>query len=83
MTWQPIETAPHIEEQELLVCTYDGGSYYCDVVRWAAWAGDGGGWYNGDRSHDTDYYTHWMPLPAPPVPSGGDRKPDAACSVKD
>jgi hypothetical protein len=78
--WQPIETAPRIEEQELLVCSYDEGSYYCEVVTWFPWPNTDGGWFNGDVSRPTDHYTHWMPLPAPP---SGDRKPDATCSVED
>jgi hypothetical protein len=71
MEWQPIETAPRIEEQELLVCSSEAGWYYCKVVSWVDWADDGhGGWFDGDMSRNADHYTHWMPLPAPPVPNG-------------
>ena len=66
--WQPIETAPKVEEDEVLVCSYEhGGLNFCEVVSWVTWADDGrGGWFNGDQSHSADYYSHWMPLPPPP-----------------
>lgn len=67
MSWQPIETAPHAEDEEIFVCLYEEGFYFCDVVTWVPWGDDGrGGWFNGDVSQSADYYTHWMPRPAPP-----------------
>lgn len=66
--WQPIETAPKIEDEELFVCSYEsGGLYFCDVVTWVPWADEErGGWFNGDVAHSADYYSHWMPLPPHP-----------------
>lgn len=74
--WQPIETAPRTEDQEILVCNYstvdrpDGGQvtfYYCDVVKWVSWADDDrGGWFNGDVSQPADGYDYWQPVPTPP-----------------
>ena len=52
--WQPIETAPKVEDIELLL-------WCCDraVI---------GNWWDGwnDCEYGPIHPTHWMPLPAPP-----------------
>jgi hypothetical protein len=68
MEWKPIETAPKGDEEYILVCSFAEltGYYQCDVVHWVDWD-DERGWFNGDVRVDADHYTHWMPLPAPPI----------------
>lgn len=62
--WQPIETAPK-DWNEILTIYCPGG-------------GEGSYWivfFNGDYFEDVsggfkiEHATHWMPLPAPPVPA--------------
>ena len=75
MEWQPIETAPK-DGTEILVWA---GS--CVVVSWRrlngigypreAWRLVHGAYSSGDEgdwSNEVEHPTHWMPLPAPPLP---------------
>jgi Protein of unknown function (DUF551) len=66
MTWQPIGTAPKIEDNRILL--------FCDgdvvVGRWCAIRYTMPGWFHADEESDIPYGyfnpTHWMPFPEPP-----------------
>lgn len=72
-TWKPIETAPKRDHVSILLynecweMTFGG-------IQIAWW--DGEGWVfasemNLEPEDDIDFEpTHWMPLPAPPLPIG-------------
>lgn len=63
MEWQPIESAPKMNGQEILVCSKDGR---CSVVYWEEdeelWVTD----YRGKGNYQCVGAAFWMPLPAPP-----------------
>lgn len=66
--WRPIDTAPR-DDSSVLVCddrTQDG---HHQVVFWDETGyGDGPGWSTSDGpTFHHGAFTHWMPLPAPPV----------------
>lgn len=66
--WQPIETAP--KDTEVLICGLAYGKPYSAVAKL-----EDGIWMLFDPlddSYSAESYghTHWMPLPAPPVPLG-------------
>ena len=75
--WQPIETAPKGEDEEILVYCQHG--YY--VVTWIVEDRHSSGWwYVHDNKHGPyalrgDGPTHWQPLPLPPAhqEKGGER----------
>ncbi len=56
--WQPIETAP---KDGGLFLVWDGQTY--NIV----WYDFNGYFKDGDGCYDTEFATHWMPLPAPPT----------------
>lgn len=66
MNWQPIETAPKIEDRRMLIY----GSTWPGIVV-AKWYddGDGGFWMpvDGESFFTEKGLTHWMPLPEPPL----------------
>jgi hypothetical protein len=73
--WQPIETAPKIHGNEILVAC--NCPHMMAVVEWldAAQVDDEdfvSGWYISDGHNDpiwfraNPYMTHWMPLPSRP-----------------
>lgn len=67
--WQPIATAPRVENVRVLVVSKDdigiGGLYWPVIVSWVEW---GPGWWDGEGPHVSEnFYTHWMPLPPPPT----------------
>lgn len=79
MDWLPIETAP-MDGTEILIFTVyvaeeDWGESFSavQIARWdSGHKGDDPMW---DREADWDRKkigeaTHWMPLPAPPLPNG-------------
>lgn len=64
--WQPIETAPKKEEQQILC--WDGKNR--TICEWLSFGDGNGEW---DVCHDAESYawsgyapTHWMPLPEAP-----------------
>ncbi len=60
--WQPIETAPKIEDQKILA--------FCPTGRHnivvACWYFDEWNFSPSSEDYATLYPTHWMPLPEPP-----------------
>ena len=73
--WQPIESAPKVHGQEILVVC--NCPHMMAVVEWldAKIVDDGEfttGWYISDGHNEpiwfraNPYMTHWMPLPNPP-----------------
>jgi hypothetical protein len=66
MEWQPIETAPKIDEKQIII--YNG-----DAVQSGYWHEDYGWVSSIETSSGFNYAniidnpTHWMPLPAPPT----------------
>lgn len=62
--WKPIETAPHDESVEILACDTRDGMYWIKVVQWQDWKP---GWWDGEYGYSLNDFTHWMPLPNPPV----------------
>ncbi len=65
MNWQPIETAPHNEE-DVLVCAVRDGTYWFATAQW-----DDGEWFFMDGRDTGPVPLHfepayWMPAPAPP-----------------
>lgn len=73
--WQPIKTAPK-DGREFLAVNKDKPSvtyrvvYFDEDVRDALYC-----WHVEDAgkgfNHHRDFFTHWMPLPDPPVREGG------------
>jgi hypothetical protein len=61
--WQRIETAPHNEDAEIIVCDVEPNFYWVKVVRWQDWKQ---GWWDGEYGYRANDFTHWMPLPNPP-----------------
>jgi hypothetical protein len=65
--WQPIETAPKDGTEILL-----GHSEAVFSGWWSKNTDEGEGWTSGQTNIYEDYVaypaTHWMPLPAPPLP---------------
>lgn len=63
MEWQPIESAPKVEYQEIFVCNKIGR--YA-VAYWSAeeeaWVTD----YRGKGNYQFVGADYWMPLPPPP-----------------
>lgn len=62
--WQPIETAPKTTQSRLVWCPDRKNIYavtWCDDGYWMHWG--------GSTNELTEEPTHWMPLPAPPLPS--------------
>lgn len=59
MDWQPIETAQK-EDGEILTWNEDAG--YFDI---ACWDQSSDRWETQEGMRT--YFTHWMPLPAPPA----------------
>lgn len=67
-TWKPIETAPLIRDERILICNVTASTY--------RESGPTIGWFTGTyyedgdpifENHDTLIEaTHWMPLPDPP-----------------
>ena len=60
--WQPIETAPKIDEKRILVV-------WLGHVQIASWNAKVSKWQEdcyGDFTVDDDEVTHWMYLPEPP-----------------
>jgi len=60
--WQPIETAPKIDEKRILVV-------WLGHVQIASWNAKVSKWQEdcyGDFTVDDDEVTHWMPLPEGP-----------------
>lgn len=60
--WQPIETYPNTDCEDVLVS--DGEAV------WLAWYSYEGQWFDatmGDRNGGEIAPTHWMPLPEPPL----------------
>lgn len=71
--WQPIETAPK-DGTEILVCGLEygeGPDRFQRVVYWVE-TENGDAWYLAEWGEDNrmkvGYLTHWMPLPATPLP---------------
>lgn len=69
MKWQPIETAPK-DGSEVLIYGDLGGR-----VKVCWWNGAHWQWeYDNDVTYgqaiQSEYATHWMPLPAPPAEEG-------------
>lgn len=60
MEWQDISTAPKDKTSILL---FDGFSSGLPVIGF--W--NGRSWDDGDFFDDLGGFTHWMPLPKPPV----------------
>ena len=74
--WMPIETAPR-DGTEILgfwSYTYDGDGSPTIGMRVVCWETHvlGGvahsGWVDGDGMTSDGVYTHWQPLPEPPLP---------------
>jgi hypothetical protein len=64
MIWRPIETLPDGKYGDWIIVTSTWNKYARACLNWAS-----GGWVDGtDAAADMSYYTHWMPLPAPPSP---------------
>lgn len=72
MGWEPIETAPRVHSEAILV--FD--PFSDDVIRAFWWEGTdsepGQGWlpdWHGDDEYQKYFIepTHWMPLPKPPA----------------
>jgi Protein of unknown function (DUF551) len=64
--WKPIETAPKIYRQRIIVFRAGakrypvvGEDYWSDIYTKGCWA----------MSPDDEQPTHWMPLPEPPPPA--------------
>jgi len=60
--WQPIETAPKIDEEKILAVwlgSVEMASWCESVQNWQEWP-------NGDFPCCETEITHWMPLPEPP-----------------
>ena len=62
--WQDIATAPHGADEWVVFTSTHNRYARCAVE----WNGLSGCWidYN-DEPVDMDMFTHWMPLPAPPI----------------
>jgi hypothetical protein len=62
LTWQPIETAPTVQQMELLVVAYDGTLYVAHRLH-NTWM------YTNHvgASIPTPRLTHWMLVPKPPA----------------
>jgi hypothetical protein len=62
--WQPIETAPK-DGTWVLVWSYSrvAVSFFCEKEN--EWCSD---WQDYQEHYNNESPTHWMPLPAPPVP---------------
>ena len=58
-TWQPIETAPTVEDTPVLVLDFFGD---CEVAYW-----DAGFRKFQDAEGNQLWAVHWMPLPQPPI----------------
>lgn len=63
--WQPIETAPKVDGERILLFTGRDGRWGTLIGKWMAWNDGSGEWYEDDGP-GIDNATHWMPLPAPP-----------------
>lgn len=68
--WEPIESAP---KDGTFILTYDAGSSYPDDPEECIWLVN----WDVDRwrimlDGQSASPTHWMPLPAPPSPSGAE-----------
>lgn len=63
--WKPIETAPKGGAfREILVYSEKQGMY--EIIGWVRYT-NGSCWLNGsEEKMDISYFSHWMPLPAPP-----------------
>jgi len=65
--WQPIETAP--KDGSLFLAFNETMNVYC-VVGWDCldkrWTDEGGGSGLAAVQFNKNYFSHWMPLPAPP-----------------
>jgi len=63
--WQPIETAPKNDGQEILGWDAGNGVQLCN---WMGYPNGDGAWWV--LLEFTTEPTHWMPLPAPPAALG-------------
>ena len=77
LQWQPIETAPRDGMPVLLYYVNPGGQSEMGMWRSEIRVGRGEvrqGWRylrSHSATYDLDHQpTHWMPLPAPPIPAG-------------
>lgn len=74
--WQPIETAPK-DGTRIIAVGWDWGIVWNERhVTTVIWRQDREEWCETDDSEDDSacaYLTHWMPLPAPPVPEPNPR----------
>jgi hypothetical protein len=66
MEWMPIETAP--KDRTYVLAGHLDGSM--SVVFWNGFA-----WDDGDYNSNMNWFTHWMPLPAPPTASPPNQPP--------
>lgn len=70
--WMPIETAPRDHSEFLAFGSYlypgdRGATTYCEV---ASYSGDlQWPWTDAEGMHRPEFFTHWQPLPKPPVVS--------------
>lgn len=72
--WQPIETAPKANRDIFVVQAFDVTDLNCGVRRYTSdpycvWPGYTGGWVRWPHPFRP---THWVKLPAPPVPNQGE-----------
>ena len=62
--WQPIDTAPK-DGQEVIAFHPDFDTQY--FVRWVQPEGQAGCWYEDFAMKSMSGFTHWSPLPEPPM----------------
>jgi hypothetical protein len=66
--WQPIETAPRDGDWFLV---WNPNSNMCwGCYDMSAWTGDNGGYFMEQDTSEEAEFTHWMPLPKPPMGEG-------------
>jgi hypothetical protein len=77
ISWRPIDTAP--QDKPILgfwLYLYPGDvdpTIGIDVIEWDD-SGKISGWFDRDGVAADGVYTHWMPLPAPPLHSPPERQ---------
>ena len=71
MQWQPIETAPKTSKAILVHCAERKNTYTATWVRDEEfpWSGK---WKHFAGGFLTEAPSHWMPLPAPPLPDNAE-----------
>ena len=80
MQWQPIETAPKTSKAILVHCAERKNTY---TVTWMRdeefpWSGK---WKHFAGGFLTEAPSHWMPLPAPPLPDNAEITGLSGCPV--